>query len=206
MFEDLSEKYTDVLSLQTPPFISIWQKASASMDSSGKQIEEQGQHPTWAQGTILMAWHGNDATFRSWEYCTSSITKKAPWISPFFSSKYEEASWSWCFWVIWVERKKKVNVCLKKAASVCLSRRQCRADGQGWERLCSQAPYPGWAALLHLLLFLSLHYCHHQHSKITGTVSIQRRNSCSPSTRQILAVLLSKNPRPTISYTPNMIN
>lgn len=29
--------------------------------------------------------------------------------------------------------KKKVNVCLKKAASVCLSTRQCQADGQGWE-------------------------------------------------------------------------
>lgn len=119
MFEDLSEKYTDVLSLQTPPFISIWQKASASMDSSGKQIEEQGQHPTWAQATILMAWHGNDATFRSWEYCTSSITKKAPWISPFFSSKYEEASWSWCFWVIWVERKKK-GKCLSEESCQCL--------------------------------------------------------------------------------------
>lgn len=35
--------------------------------------------------------------------------------------------------------KKKVNVYLKKAASVCLSTRQCQADGQGWERLCSQA-------------------------------------------------------------------
>lgn len=139
-------------------------------------------------------------TFRIWEYCTSSITKKAPWMSPFFSSKYEEASWSWCFWVIWVERRKKVNVCLKKTASVCLSIRQCQADGQGWKCLCSQAPYPGWAALLHLLLFLSLH------SKITGTISIQRRNSCSPSTRQILAALLSKNPRPVIPYTSNMIN
>lgn len=26
MFEDLSEKYTDVLSMQTPPFIGIWQR------------------------------------------------------------------------------------------------------------------------------------------------------------------------------------
>lgn len=48
MFEDLSGKYTDVLSTQTPQFIDIWQKANASMDSSGKHIEEQGQHPTWA--------------------------------------------------------------------------------------------------------------------------------------------------------------
>lgn len=49
MFEDLSEKYTDVLSMQTPQFIGIWQKANASKDSSGKQIEEQGQHPIRAQ-------------------------------------------------------------------------------------------------------------------------------------------------------------
>lgn len=46
MFEDLSEKYTDVLSMQPPQFTGILQKANASMDSSGKQSEEQGQHPT----------------------------------------------------------------------------------------------------------------------------------------------------------------
>lgn len=56
MFEDLSEKYTDVLSMQPPQFTGILQKANASMDSSGKQSEEQGQHPTWTQPTMLMAW------------------------------------------------------------------------------------------------------------------------------------------------------
>lgn len=91
MFEDMPEKYIDVLSLQTTQRIVTWQKVNASMDSSEQQIEKQRQYQTWTQAIVLVARHAMLArpkcTLRMAVYRTSSITKKAPWISPFFSSK-----------------------------------------------------------------------------------------------------------------------
>lgn len=127
---------------------------------------------------VTPCWYVKSAMFRISVYCTSSITKKAPWISPFFSSKYEEASWSWCFWVIWVKRggkkkkkTKKVNVYLGKPASVCLLHKTVTTR---WpERIVfpcvhrhltlpeQHAYFPLLSALLGF--FLNLHYCYYQH-------------------------------------------
>lgn len=175
----------------------------------------------------MPCWDGKNATFRISVYCTSSITRKAPWISPFFSSKYEEASWSWCFWVIWVKRKKKVNVYLKKSASVCLLHKTMMTRWS--ERIVSLCGHRHVTQVRALLLlppppssytafvsqlavlpppalksFLKKSINQDQGQTIVK-IFIKGRNNCSPSASQILAALLSKNPRPMISYTFNIL-